>query len=422
MLVKSLLASLALYSSAFLQASALYSSRDDVVAITEKNFRKEVLETEQVVLMEFFAPWCGYCQKLVPDYKKVAQNLKGLVKVAAVDCDDEQNKPICATYGIQGFPTIKLFPSELKLDAKHPNKATKLPIDYTGPRSAKAMVDFAVSKIPSYVQTVSSDASKKKALTMEEFLAQGGEDSPKAILFTNKDKTTTLYKALSVDYHNRITLGQVKNTESEIVQRYNVEKFPTLLVFPKGAQSEPVVYDGALKHAALFEFMGQYAPSKASQKSRPNPPETKPFNPEIVKIESQAQLEQECLSKGGFCAISFLSVEPEYPESVAEFESNLALLRKVKKAQHDKNQAIHFVWVNALEKPQLMKDLDLSSDIPNMVVVKHSKRAYRPFIGGFDEGSLDAYLSETAQGKGRFFSYNLEPQLETRKLDIKDEL
>ncbi|KAK9727378.1 hypothetical protein K7432_001910 [Basidiobolus ranarum] len=420
--VKSWLISLAVYSSALLQVNAFYGSGDNVVTITEKNFRKEVLETEQVVLMEFFAPWCGHCQKLVPDFKKAAQNLKGIVKVAAVDCDEEKNKPLCSTYGIQGFPTIKVFPSQLTSDSKHPNKVTKVPVDYNGPRSAKALVDFAVSKIPSYVQTISSNPSKPKVVNLEDFLAQVGEDTPKAILFTNKDKTTTLYKALSVDYHNRIVLGQVKNTESEIVQRYNVEKFPTLLVFPKGSQSEPVVYDGALKHEALFKFMSQYAPSKPNTKTNSPPVKTKPFNPEITKIENQAQLKEECLSKGGFCAIAFLSVEPEYPESVEEFESNLQILKNTKKAQHDKNSSIQFVWVHALENPQLIKDFDLSSDIPNMVVIKPGKKVYKPFIGGFDESSLDNYLTETSQGKGRFFSYTFDPQLETRQQNIKDEL
>lgn len=60
--------------------------------------------------------------RLAPAWKKAAENLKGLVKVAAIDCDEEANKPTCGQYGIQGFPTIKIFsPSSDKKSAKRPS-------------------------------------------------------------------------------------------------------------------------------------------------------------------------------------------------------------------------------------------------------------------------------------------------------------
>lgn len=63
----------------------------------------------------FYAPWCGHCQNLKPAYDKVASSLKGIVKVAAIDCDDEKNKRTCGEYGVQGFPTLKIFsPSNRK--------------------------------------------------------------------------------------------------------------------------------------------------------------------------------------------------------------------------------------------------------------------------------------------------------------------
>jgi protein disulfide-isomerase A6 len=67
---------------------------------------------------------CGHCKNLVPIYRKVATKLKGVVNVGAIDCDDvrfggfilgfmdqEANKPTCGQFGIQGFPTIKMFPA-----------------------------------------------------------------------------------------------------------------------------------------------------------------------------------------------------------------------------------------------------------------------------------------------------------------------
>jgi len=43
--------------------------------------------------VEFYAPWCGHCQQLTPKWKKVAASLKGVVKVAAINCD--QHKGVC---------------------------------------------------------------------------------------------------------------------------------------------------------------------------------------------------------------------------------------------------------------------------------------------------------------------------------------
>jgi len=63
----------------------------------------------------FYAPWCGHCQNLKPAYDKLAESLQGIVKVAAIDCDDEKNKRTCGEHGIQGFPTLKIFkPSKQK--------------------------------------------------------------------------------------------------------------------------------------------------------------------------------------------------------------------------------------------------------------------------------------------------------------------
>ena len=53
---------------------------------------------------------CGHCKSLAPAYQKAAESLHGVVNVVAVDCDAEANKPTCGQYGIQGFPTIKVFP------------------------------------------------------------------------------------------------------------------------------------------------------------------------------------------------------------------------------------------------------------------------------------------------------------------------
>lgn len=58
-------------------------------------------------MVEFFAPWCGHCQALVPEYEKAAAALKGVITVAAVDAD--AHKQVASEQGVSGFPTIKFY-------------------------------------------------------------------------------------------------------------------------------------------------------------------------------------------------------------------------------------------------------------------------------------------------------------------------
>jgi protein disulfide-isomerase A6 len=57
---------------------------------------------------------CGHCKALEPEYAAAARKLKGLVKLVAVDCDDKSNSQLCGKYGVQGFPTVKIFGAGVK--------------------------------------------------------------------------------------------------------------------------------------------------------------------------------------------------------------------------------------------------------------------------------------------------------------------
>lgn len=58
-------------------AQALYSSNSDVISLTSGNFDRLVKDSDSVWLVEFFAPWCGHCKSLAPEYEKAAKALKG---------------------------------------------------------------------------------------------------------------------------------------------------------------------------------------------------------------------------------------------------------------------------------------------------------------------------------------------------------
>lgn len=66
-----------------------------------------MLESNDLWIVEFYAPWCGHCKKLTPEWEKAAKGLKGFVKLGAVDMttDGDAGRP----YDIKGYPTIKWF-------------------------------------------------------------------------------------------------------------------------------------------------------------------------------------------------------------------------------------------------------------------------------------------------------------------------
>ena len=58
-------------------------------------------------MVEFYAPWCGHCKNLEPEWNAAATELKGKVKFAKVDATAEQK--LAQQFAIQGYPTIKYF-------------------------------------------------------------------------------------------------------------------------------------------------------------------------------------------------------------------------------------------------------------------------------------------------------------------------
>ncbi|MHC9511873.1 thioredoxin TrxA [Kangiella sp. M94] len=80
---------------------------DKIVYLTDATFEAEVLNSDQPVLVDYWAEWCGPCKMIAPILSEVAEMYEGKIKVAKLNIDENSETP--PKYGIRGIPTLMLF-------------------------------------------------------------------------------------------------------------------------------------------------------------------------------------------------------------------------------------------------------------------------------------------------------------------------
>lgn len=218
---------LAAITLAFFAAPAI---ADEVLDLTPDNFDNEVGK-DRGALIEFFAPWCGHCKKLAPEYEKLGSSFKKAknVLIAKVDCDS--HKDLCSKYGVSGYPTIQWFP-----------KGSLEPKKYEGQRTAEALAEFVNTE---------SGTNVKLAAAPSNVVVLSPEIFNQVVLDETKDVLVEFYapwcghcKHLAPIYEK---VASVFNLDEHVVianldadqhkdlaEKYGVSGYPTLKFFPKG--------------------------------------------------------------------------------------------------------------------------------------------------------------------------------------------
>ena len=198
---------------------------------------------QNLTTCRFYAPWCGHCKNLKPAYEKAAKSLEGLANVAAVNCDDEDNKAFCGSMGIKGFPTLKTVRPTLK-------KGKSIQVDYNGARTAAGIVEAVKDIIPNHVTRV-SDKELNKWL-------EDDNSTAKAILFSNKGTISATIKVLAGEFYGNMHFAQIRDKDTAAVSMFGITGYPTLIVLP-GGSAQAVAYSGEMAKAPMSDFLSEYA-------------------------------------------------------------------------------------------------------------------------------------------------------------------
>ncbi len=101
---------------------------EKALEVTEREFQQEVLEEGKPVLVDFWAPWCGPCQKVLPVVDELAAEYGDKVKIVKVNIDENPNIP--SQYDVMGVPTLMIFKNGEAVDS------------VTGARNKKDLASF----------------------------------------------------------------------------------------------------------------------------------------------------------------------------------------------------------------------------------------------------------------------------------------
>jgi len=409
---------------------SFYEGKSSVILLDKNSFEKEVLQSKDIWLIEFFAPWCGHCKNFAPEYEKAARALKGIFKIGAVDADKE--KELAAKYGIQGFPTVKFF------------GITKTNIqDYNSARTSQAIISYMFDRAKDIVNkrmgqstntnqntnkntntnsnNNSNQQKQKKPSTDKDVIVLDDKNFDE-IVFKSKDmfivafyapwcghcqKLLPEWNAAASELKDKIKLAKVDATvNQQLAARYNIQGYPTIKIFPPGEKTQSNIedYTGPRDSNGIVQF----ALIKL---------ETYNYVPDIPQLVNNDILKDTCEDRTGICILVLL---PHIADSSAnERNKYLDYVKNCKKENIGK--PIFYLWAQGGDYFDLEDKLHLGFGYPAVVAINFNKKKYAVCRKAFTKENLSEFISGLLRGRESLMNLPELPKLKNRDLwDGKD--
>ena len=405
-------------------SKSFYEGKSSVILLDKNSFEKEVVQSKDIWLIEFFAPWCGHCQNFAPEYEKAARALKGIFKIGAVNADSE--KELAGKYGIQGFPTVKFF------------GITKTNIqDYNGARSAQAIINYMFDRAKDIVnkrmgQTTNTNSKQKTNTNSNNNNNNQQKKKPPSsdkdvLVLDDKNFDETIFKskemfivafyapwcghcqkllpewnAAATQLKGQIKLAKVDATvNQQLASRYQIQGYPTIKIFPPGDKTNSNIeeYNGPRDEDGIV----QYALSKLNSYG---------YVPDIPQLVNNDILKETCEEKSRICILVFL---PHIADS-SKNERN-KYLDYVKNSRKDHlGKPIYYLWAQGGDYFDLEDKLHLGFGYPAVVALNYNKKKYAVCRKAFTQENLSEFVSGLLRGREALMNLPELPKLKNKDL------
>jgi protein disulfide-isomerase A1 len=211
---------------------AKYPEENHVWVFNNKTLPKAV-ESENKLLIEFYAPWCDHCKEFAPEYSKAAKALKKKgIRIGKID--GSENRDLVDRYKVTGYPTLLYF-------------VNGVPTPYTGARTAEGVIEWMTSRQKNVI-TQLQDSDTAESFTNQSYIS--------AIYFgsiSDSERTVFEFAALSTK-----DIQFFETNSSTICEKFNVSA-PGILFFKDG---ERIAYDANFSTLDLMKFLDKFKPAK----------------------------------------------------------------------------------------------------------------------------------------------------------------
>jgi protein disulfide-isomerase A6 len=389
-------------------SAAFYGKNSAVVNLTPENFDQEVIASEDVWLVEFYAPWCGHCKHLTPEWEAAAKTLKGSVKLGAVDAD--AFRELGGRYSVQGFPTIKVF----GFDKKSPK-------DYEGGRTSTAIVDAAKRALKNLQNAkegkpeepeekpkrdappagfyVGTDVVELTDATFESDVINGKE--PWLIEFYapwcgHCKNLAPAWKAAATELAGAgFKIGAVDATVHEkFSKQYGVQGFPTIKFFAPGKADAPEDYQGGRSKEEIVAYCSRKA------EAYPSTP------PNVGQFADQADLVARCTGK----TLCVVFIVPHVMDTGAAGREEL-VARFSAIAGQVRARSVAVGWIAGGDHVGFEEAVGIRATYPTFAALNVKTLRGVTHKGGFSAEALLASIRKILDGKTAIVQLKALPQL-----------
>ena len=304
-------------------------------------------------------------EKYVNTMIEFAEKTEGLFDAGAVNCIKDEE--ICEEFEVDHTPSIIFF-SENEKDY---NK-------YEGKVDFNSLFNYATKRMSYYVNEV----TKEK---LNDFFSKKS-DKYHVILFTSKDSTPSLYKALSKFFINKLIFGEVHKTQTELVQLFKIREFPTLMVMIDEEKNKYEIYKNKMNYESIKSYLNKFV----NKKKTVNTNKIKEINYNIYNTLGTCSN-----SDGKNICLLFLTKENKPNKKDMEILENI----------HDKyeNDHIKVFYLNYKKNKNIFKSFEgINENNAKAVIIKGKRKKYMNLDKVEFENNIYNAIENIISGGGNF--------------------